>query len=88
MALWQERPKQGGGPQLTNSQWRDRPATESVAVCYFDGTFDKLGAQPAANGSAASVTFTRLSIVVNAGKAQLLGAGTPSNIPVLDPSKP
>jgi hypothetical protein len=91
MAAWQERPATDGGPTITRSPWRTRPASQTVFVCYFDGAFTGFGkwAAPGPGEKAVNPNYDRLVIVIEgAGKTWPLIAGYRARLPVQDPARP
>jgi hypothetical protein len=91
MATWQERPATNGGPTITRSPWRTRPASQVVFVCYFDGAFSGFGkwGAPGPGERAVNPNYDRLVIVIEgAGKVWPLIAGYRARLPVEDPTRP
>jgi len=93
MVRWEERTPADGGPRVAGSQWRGRPSTERVAVCYYDGNFENFGLRPGPVGTGSDAEpppprFERLLVTVDGeGRAALKSIGPAAKLRVEDPNR-
>lgn len=82
VADWEERGIHWpSGPRVPRSSWRDLPATEPVALCYYDGPFDNYA--PSVPRGSRHPAFERALFIVDARVARLVTIGPAANLPRL-----
>lgn len=85
VADWQESGYHGpNGPRLVRSDWRDVPAREPVALCYYDGPFDNYSPsmpRPLPGTRPSPPVFERALFIVDTRSARLVTIGAAGTLP-------
>ena len=88
IARWLETPQPPDGPHEVNSEWRQHPAAEPVAVCYLDGDFGPAKHPPLPSGATEMPNWTRVVYLVGVDRHPIGRVfGWKDRIQIVDPGR-
>jgi hypothetical protein len=88
IARWLETPQAPDGPHEVNSEWRQHPAAEPVAVCYLDGDFGPAKHPPLPSGATEPPDWSRVVYFVDVDRRAIPRVfGWTDHISIVDPGR-
>ena len=85
---WLETPQTPDGPHEVNSEWRQHPAAEPVAVCYLDGDFGPAKHPPLPSGATEPPNWSRVVYFVDVDRRAIGRVfGWTDRIQIVDPGR-
>jgi len=88
IARWLESPQPTDGPHEVNSEWRQHPAAEPVAVCYLDGDFGPAKHPPLPSGAVEPPNWSRVVYFVDVDRRAIPRVfGWSDRIQIVDPGR-
>lgn len=88
IARWLETPQPPDGPHEVNSEWRQHPAVEPVAVCYLDGDFGPAKHPPLPSGATEPPNWSRVVYFVDVDRRPIGRVfGWKDRIQIVDPGR-
>jgi hypothetical protein len=88
IATWLETPTTPDGPHEVNSEWRQHPPAEPVAVCYLDGDFGPAKHPSLPSGATEPPDWSRVVYLVGVDRHPIgVVFGWTDRIPIVDPGR-